>query len=60
MDWSASTTYALAGRAEAGGNPVIGLVALLRERLPAEPARWLHRGLTSQDVVDTGLDAVPA
>jgi 3-carboxy-cis,cis-muconate cycloisomerase len=33
-------------------------VALLRERLtPAHPdaARWLHRGLTSQDVLDTGL-----
>ena len=45
----------LAGGAEAGGNPVIGLVALLRDRLPAEPARWLHRGLTSQDVVDTAL-----
>jgi 3-carboxy-cis,cis-muconate cycloisomerase len=45
----------IAATAEAGGNPVIGLVALLRERLPEEPARWLHRGLTSQDVVDTGL-----
>jgi 3-carboxy-cis,cis-muconate cycloisomerase len=45
----------IAAGAEAGGNPVIGLVTLLRERLPAEPARWLHRGLTSQDVIDTGL-----
>lgn len=41
--------------AEAGGNPVIGLVSLLRSRLPEEPARWLHRGLTSQDVLDTAL-----
>jgi 3-carboxy-cis,cis-muconate cycloisomerase len=42
--------------AESGGNPVIGLVALLRERLgPADAARWLHRGLTSQDVVDSAL-----
>ena len=48
----------LALAAEAGGNPVIPLVSLLRERL-AEPnpaaAQWLHQGLTSQDVVDTGL-----
>lgn len=45
----------LADRAEAGGNPVIGLVEMLRERLSPEPARWLHRGLTSQDVLDTAL-----
>jgi 3-carboxy-cis,cis-muconate cycloisomerase len=39
-----------------GGNPVIPLVALLRERVPdADTARWLHRGLTSQDVLDTAL-----
>lgn len=44
--------------AESGGNPVIPLVALLRERLAAsnpDAARWIHRGLTSQDVVDTAL-----
>jgi 3-carboxy-cis,cis-muconate cycloisomerase len=46
---------AVAGGSEAGGNPVIPLVALLRDRLPAESARWLHRGLTSQDVLDTAL-----
>jgi 3-carboxy-cis,cis-muconate cycloisomerase len=46
---------ALADGAEAGGNPVIGLVKMLRERLSAEPARWAHRGLTSQDVLDTAL-----
>ena len=39
---------ALADGAEAAGNPVIGLVQLLRERLSSEPARWVHRGLTSQ------------
>lgn len=45
----------LGAEAEAGGNPVIPLVALLRSRAP-EPARtWLHRGLTSQDVMDTAL-----
>ena len=43
--------------AEAGGNPVIPLLALLRERSrPASrPPRWLHTGLTSQDVLDTAL-----
>ncbi|WP_328529433.1 lyase family protein [Nocardioides sp. NBC_00368] len=45
----------LAEGAEAGGNPVIGLVKLLRGRLEGEAARWLHKGLTSQDVVDTAL-----
>ncbi|HEU4547266.1 MAG TPA: lyase family protein [Microlunatus sp.] len=46
---------AVARAAEAGGNPVIPLVGLLRDRLPGESARWLHRGLTSQDVLDTAL-----
>jgi 3-carboxy-cis,cis-muconate cycloisomerase len=45
----------IADDAEAGGNPVIPLVRVLRDRLD-EPARgWLHRGLTSQDVLDTAL-----
>jgi 3-carboxy-cis,cis-muconate cycloisomerase len=46
---------AIARRADADGNPVSGLVALLRQRTPEATARWLHRGLTSQDVVDTAL-----
>ena len=48
----------IADQAEASGNPVVPLVALMRERLAArdpEAARWLHRGLTSQDVLDTAL-----
>ena len=45
----------LALTAEDGGNPVIGLVALLRERSAPAVAPWIHRGLTSQDVVDTSL-----
>ena len=46
----------LATAAESGGNPVIPLVSLLRKRVgDTESARWLHRGLTSQDVVDTAL-----
>ena len=49
---------AIAEQAEASGNPVVPLVSLLRERLGArnpDAARWLHRGLTSQDVLDTAL-----
>ena len=45
----------VAVEAEAGGNPVIPLVALLRDRAPEPAATWLHRGLTSQDVVDTAV-----
>jgi 3-carboxy-cis,cis-muconate cycloisomerase len=45
----------VAQRADTDGNPVSGLVGLLRERAPEPTARWLHRGLTSQDVVDTAL-----
>jgi 3-carboxy-cis,cis-muconate cycloisomerase len=45
----------LALTAEDGGNPVIGLVAQLRERSTPAVAGWIHRGLTSQDVVDTSL-----
>jgi 3-carboxy-cis,cis-muconate cycloisomerase len=45
----------IARRADVDGNPVSALVALLRERSQPAPARWLHRGLTSQDVLDTAL-----
>jgi 3-carboxy-cis,cis-muconate cycloisomerase len=45
----------IAAGAEDDGSPVVGLVALLRERTGEQTARWLHRGLTSQDVVDTAL-----
>jgi 3-carboxy-cis,cis-muconate cycloisomerase len=45
----------LAMTAEGGGNPVIDLVALLRQRTVPAVAPWIHRGLTSQDVLDTSL-----
>jgi 3-carboxy-cis,cis-muconate cycloisomerase len=48
----------LANESESGGNPAMALVSLLRDGLREghpEAARWLHRGLTSQDVVDTAL-----
>jgi 3-carboxy-cis,cis-muconate cycloisomerase len=40
---------------EAGGNPVIRLVQALRDAAPEPTRAWLHRGLTSQDVLDTAL-----
>ena len=43
---------AVARDAEAGGNPVIALLALLRSRVDD---KHLHAGLTSQDVLDTAL-----
>lgn len=49
----------LENESEVGGNPAMALVGLLRDGLEhvgnADAARWLHRGLTSQDVVDTAL-----
>lgn len=44
--------------AEHGANPVIPLVEVLRrglEQTAPDAAPWIHRGLTSQDVVDTAL-----
>jgi 3-carboxy-cis,cis-muconate cycloisomerase len=55
---TAGDVPSVATGAEAGGNPLIPLLKLLRSRLeqrnPAA-AQWLHKGLTSQDVIDTGL-----
>ncbi len=45
----------LAAAAEDGGNPVIGLVGLLRHRAAPAVGPWIHRGLTSQDVLDSAL-----
>jgi len=48
----------IATEAEASGTPVLALVGLLRERVAGRSplaATWLHRGLTSQDVVDTAI-----
>src|SRR6478736_5304903 len=44
---------ALAEAAVAGGNPVIPLVGLMRERVGLDARAWVHRGATSQDIVDT-------
>lgn len=45
----------LARDAVAGGNPVIALVKLLRAGAPDDVRPWVHRGATSQDIVDTAL-----
>ena len=48
----------IATGAETSGNPVTGLVTALRDALAhrnTEAGRWLHRGLTSQDVLDSAL-----
>ncbi|MDQ4037634.1 MAG: lyase family protein [Actinomycetota bacterium] len=39
--------------AERTGNPVLGLLAAIRETIPTEFARYVHYGATSQDIVDT-------
>ncbi|WP_022877628.1 lyase family protein [Microbacterium sp. B19] len=44
---------ALAAASVAGGNPVIPLVGELKGRVPAECRPWIHRGATSQDILDT-------
>ncbi|MGN7949333.1 lyase family protein [Microbacterium sp. 22215] len=46
---------ALAAASVSSGNPVIPLVAVLRDRVPEHLRLWIHRGATSQDVVDTAL-----
>nr|WP_237330890.1 3-carboxy-cis,cis-muconate cycloisomerase [Streptomyces sp. BA2] len=45
----------LALRARSGGNPVIPLVADLTAAVPAEAAPYVHRGATSQDIMDTAM-----
>lgn len=51
----------LAAGGRSGGNPVIPLVPVLRARVAArdaDAAGWVHRGATSQDVLDTALMVV--
>ncbi|PZT71011.1 3-carboxy-cis,cis-muconate cycloisomerase [Streptomyces sp. SW4] len=43
----------LAGRARSGGNPVIPLVADLTQAVGEEYGPYVHRGATSQDIMDT-------
>ncbi|MER6084738.1 3-carboxy-cis,cis-muconate cycloisomerase [Streptomyces sp. NPDC001833] len=51
---------ALAERARRGGNPVIPLVADLTKAVGAEYGPYVHRGATSQDIMDTATMLVAA
>ncbi|MEV8593934.1 3-carboxy-cis,cis-muconate cycloisomerase [Streptomyces sp. NPDC052012] len=46
---------ALAGRARGGGNPVIPLVAELTRAVGEPYGPYVHRGATSQDIMDTAM-----
>ncbi|MFF5979910.1 3-carboxy-cis,cis-muconate cycloisomerase [Streptomyces olindensis] len=50
----------LAGRARAGGNPVIPLVADLTQAVGEAYGPYVHRGATSQDIMDTATMLVAA
>ncbi|NUT26683.1 MAG: 3-carboxy-cis,cis-muconate cycloisomerase [Streptomyces sp.] len=50
----------LAGRARAGGNPVIPLVGELTTAVGEEYGPYVHRGATSQDIMDTATMLVAA
>ncbi|MCX5253402.1 3-carboxy-cis,cis-muconate cycloisomerase [Streptomyces canus] len=50
----------LADRARGGGNPVIPLVADLTEAVGEEYGPYVHRGATSQDILDTATMLVAA
>ncbi|MEV0171561.1 3-carboxy-cis,cis-muconate cycloisomerase [Streptomyces sp. NPDC050803] len=52
-DASRFDVRSLAERARAGGNPVIPLVAELTGAVGAEHGPYVHRGATSQDIMDT-------
>ncbi|MET7488193.1 3-carboxy-cis,cis-muconate cycloisomerase [Streptomyces sp. NPDC005538] len=52
--------HALAERARAGGNPVIPLVADLTRAVGGEYGPYVHRGATSQDIMDTATMLVAA
>ncbi|MFD5448392.1 3-carboxy-cis,cis-muconate cycloisomerase [Streptomyces sp. NPDC127100] len=50
----------LAARARRGGNPVIPLVADLTEAVGEDHGPYVHRGATSQDIMDTATMLVAA
>ena len=43
----------LSAEAAASGNPVVPLVARLRAAVPADVAPYVHKGATSQDIMDS-------
>ncbi|MFB8145989.1 lyase family protein [Microbacterium sp. NPDC056003] len=52
------TVEELTTAAVGGGNPVIPLVGRLRTAVAADDAPWIHRGATSQDILDTALMSI--
>ncbi len=50
----------LARSSRLGGNPVIPLVAALRQEVGPDSADWVHYGATSQDILDTAAMLVAA
>ena len=46
---------ALAAETARNATPVVGLVAALRDAVPADAREYVHTGATSQDIVDTAL-----
>ncbi|QFR01420.1 3-carboxy-cis,cis-muconate cycloisomerase [Streptomyces phaeolivaceus] len=59
-DPAALDVRSLAERARAGGNPVIPLVSDLTEAVGTEYGPYVHRGATSQDILDTATMLVSA
>ncbi|AXG82138.1 3-carboxy-cis,cis-muconate cycloisomerase [Streptomyces paludis] len=59
-DAGAFDLRSLALRGRDGGNPVIPLVADLTAAVPPEAAPYVHRGATSQDILDTAAMLVAA
>ncbi|WP_084104326.1 lyase family protein [Demequina sp. NBRC 110056] len=57
-DSLACTASELARASAGSGAPVLPLVDLLRAEAPPEARRWVHRGPTTQDVVDSALMVV--
>ncbi|WP_241156218.1 lyase family protein, partial [Leucobacter chromiireducens] len=53
--WGGLPLAELVTGAVAGGNPVIPLVGILRAGVAAEARPWVHRGATSQDILDSAL-----
>ncbi|MGO2028944.1 MULTISPECIES: lyase family protein [unclassified Brevibacterium] len=56
----ASALEALAADSESGGNPVIPFLKAVRSQLGQDASRALHKGLTSQDVMDSALGLLMA
>lgn len=57
---SASELRDLSSAAESGGNPIIPFLARVRQGLSPQASRAIHRGLTSQDAMDTAMTVLIA